>query len=143
MSKGRKQDEDLDGDYSLVFSPDNGDEDIELLLDDEDVALLKGLLTVMNELNVEADKDGDDEGDPLDNVIVMPGVERRDLLGPPCPVEGVLSGALDQPLSDVIVVGRLTNGNWYIAARDSNPDITIAKLFSAATFLSTHSFEHD
>ena len=142
MSRERKQDEDLDGDYSLVFSPDNGDEDIELLLDEEDVALLKGLLTVMNELKGEEDEEEGDEELP-DNIIVMPGVERRDLLGPPCPVESVLSSAIEQPLSDVIVVGRLTNGNWYIAARDSNPDLTIAKLFSAATFLSTHSFEHD
>lgn len=141
MSGRRKQDEDLDGDYSLVFSPDNGEEDIELLLDEEDVKLLKGLITVMHDRADELVED--DEDDPLDNVIVMPGVERRDLMGPPCLVEGVLNGALEQPLSDVIVVGRLTNGNWYIAARDSNPDITIAKLFSAATFLSTHSFEHD
>lgn len=141
MSGRRKQDEDLDGDYSLVFSPDNGEEDIELLLDEEDVKLLKGLITVMHDRADEPVED--DEDDPLDNVIVMPGVERRDLMGPPCLVEGVLNGALEQPLSDVIVVGRLTNGNWYIAARDSNPDITIAKLFSAATFLSTHSFEHD
>jgi hypothetical protein len=107
------------------------------------VELLKGLITIMHDRQEEADDEDNEEDDPFHNVIVMPGVERRDLAGPPCPVENVLSSAIEQPLSDVIVVGRLLNGNWYIAAKESNPDITIAKLFSAATFLATHSFEHD
>jgi hypothetical protein len=69
-----------------------------------------------------------------DNIAVLPGVERRDLLGETEP-SVILQATIDKGITDVIVIGKQRDGEFYLAAADGNADAVVGKLFYAAQWL--------
>lgn len=75
------------------------------------------------------------------DVRVLPGVERRDL-GQPVPSEVVLSKAIDNGVSDAIVIGIARDGSFYFAAEHPNADLVIGKLMRAVHMLASSEVVH-
>lgn len=75
-----------------------------------------------------------------DNVSVLPGVERRDI-GEACPSEKVLTAAIENGVTDVIVLGRGRDGQFYIAADCPNADTVVGALMRGVWFLTEHEVE--
>lgn len=69
------------------------------------------------------------------DVHVMPGVERRDLMGEPVPSERVLTSATEKGVTDVVIIGRQRDGSLYMAAEDNNADAVVGKLMRGVDFL--------
>ena len=68
-------------------------------------------------------------------VLVLPGIERRDLCGPYVPAAEVLAAAIENGITDVVVVGRSRDGEQYIAGSLNDVDKVVGVLFAAATAL--------
>lgn len=75
-------------------------------------------------------------------VHVLPGVERRDLLGA-LPCEQLLQKAIDLGITDVVIVGRDRTGNQYVASALPNADVAVGRLFSAANYLASSIISND
>jgi len=75
-------------------------------------------------------------------IHVLPGVERRDLLGV-LPAEELLQKAIDQGITDVVIVGRDRAGNPYVASCLSDVDRAVGRLMYAATFLAQATLHND
>jgi hypothetical protein len=73
----------------------------------------------------------------MDNITVLPGVERRDM-GHEVSGDSVLRSAIDSGVTDAIVIGKRPSGEFYLAASDGNTDAVVGKIFYAATWLATH-----
>lgn len=73
---------------------------------------------------------------------VMPGVERRDLLGV-LPAEQLLQKAIDAGITDAIVIGRDREGRPYIATCMSDVDRAVGRIMHAATYLASCTIEND
>lgn len=69
-------------------------------------------------------------------VIVMPGVERRDLLGP-LPSERLLQAAIDKGITDVCIVGRDRGGNLYVVTALDCADKALSLFYRAASFIAS------
>jgi hypothetical protein len=69
-------------------------------------------------------------------IIVMPGVERRDMAGPATASADVLCAAIDQGVNDVVVIGRDRAGDLYMAAATPDVDRTVGMLMRAVAVLS-------
>lgn len=76
-------------------------------------------------------------------VIVLPGVERRDLAGSPCKSSSVLQAAIDGGVTDVIVVGRDRQGKFYLAGAPPDMDRTVGMLMRAVQFLAGAELSND
>lgn len=74
-------------------------------------------------------------------VLVLPGVERRDLVGPAVPAAEVLQATIEKGITDVVIVGRHRDGSQYIAGSINDVDKVIGVLFAAATFLASGAFD--
>lgn len=74
------------------------------------------------------------------DVHVLPGVERRDI-GDDVPSNEVLQYAIQNGVTDVIVVGKGRDGRLYLAAQCANADLVVGKLMSATHFLLSHEVE--
>lgn len=70
------------------------------------------------------------------DVHVLPGIERRDITGPPADAVDVLSDAIKHGVTDVVVVGRQRNGAPYIASASNDADKVTGILFRAARLMS-------
>lgn len=68
------------------------------------------------------------------DVHVLPGVERIGV-GAPVPSADVLQFAIDNGVTDVVVVGRVGDGKLYVASDTGDIDAVIGKLHRAAHFL--------
>lgn len=68
------------------------------------------------------------------DVHVLPGIERRDL-GEPVPSAAVLQAAIDAGVTDVIIVGRARDGQFYFAAECPDADAVIGKLMRGVATL--------
>lgn len=68
------------------------------------------------------------------DVHVLPGVERRDL-GAACPSADVLAAAIESGVTDVIVVGRGRDGQFYFAAECADADAVVGKLMRGVNML--------
>jgi hypothetical protein len=73
----------------------------------------------------------------MENLFVLPGVERRDLEQDIPSVE-VLQNAIDVGVSDVIVIGRERSGEFYIASAVADADRVVGRLMWAVQFLASH-----
>jgi hypothetical protein len=69
-------------------------------------------------------------------IIVLPGIERRDLAGSPCSSRNVLQAAIDQGVTDVLIVGRDRKGQLYIAGAPPDVDKSVGMLMRAVAVLS-------
>jgi hypothetical protein len=69
-------------------------------------------------------------------VVVLPGVERRDLLGE-LPDKTVLQAAIDNGAKEVIVIGRDRQGGLYLAGTMDDADRTVGRLMQAVAFLTS------
>lgn len=76
-------------------------------------------------------------------IIVMPGVERRDMAGAPTPSEDVLQEAIAQGIRDVVVVGRDRAGELYLAGSAPDVDRTVGLLMRAVSVLSECTIVND
>lgn len=76
------------------------------------------------------------------DVHVLPGIERRDLLGV-LPSEQLLQKAIEQGITDVIIVGRDRYGQQYVASTLSDADRAVGRLYSAANFLASAVISND
>lgn len=74
-------------------------------------------------------------------VIVMPGVERRDLVGSPVPSERVLRAAIELGVTDVVVLGRHRDGSRYVAGETNDADRTAGILSWGVWFMARGIFE--
>lgn len=73
----------------------------------------------------------------------MPGVERRDLAGSPCLSSNVLQAAIDNGITDVLVVGRDRKGQLYIAGAPPDVDKSVGMLMRAVSMLSDSNIVND
>lgn len=76
-------------------------------------------------------------------IVVLPGVERRDLAGVPLPSAEILQAAIDEGVTDAIVVGRDRQGNLYVAGAPPDVDKTVGLLMRAVTTLSEATIIND
>jgi hypothetical protein len=76
----------------------------------------------------------------MGDVVVLPGVERRDLTGEEWPAERILRTAYDLGISDVVVIGRHRGGARYIASTFNDMDKVVGVLMDSVTFLNTTEF---
>lgn len=68
-------------------------------------------------------------------VHVLPGVERRDLLGV-LPTEQVFQKALEAGVTDVLIIGRDRAGGFYVASGCEDVDRSVGMLMRAVNYLS-------
>lgn len=68
------------------------------------------------------------------DVHILPGIERRDL-GKDVPAPNVLGAAIENGVTDVIVIGRARDGELYLAAECHDADAVVGKLIRAVNFL--------
>lgn len=75
------------------------------------------------------------------DVHVLPGIERRDITGPPVDSAKVLSDAIANGVTDVVVVGRDRRGKQYIAAASNDADKVVGILMAAAVLMAKDNFQ--
>lgn len=75
-------------------------------------------------------------------VHVLPGIERRDLLAP-LPAAELLQKAIENGVTDVVIVGRERDGSLYVASASSDIDRDVGMLMRAVTYLSSATVEND
>lgn len=68
------------------------------------------------------------------DILVMPGIERRDL-GEPVPCEELIKYAQEAGLTDVIIIGRERNGSYYVASAIGDADKVVGRLMWAVNYL--------
>lgn len=71
----------------------------------------------------------------MSELLVMPGVERRDLVGEPVPSEEVLRAAIEKDIRDVVIVGRRRDGGLYVAGESNDADRVAGILARAMNFV--------
>jgi hypothetical protein len=69
-------------------------------------------------------------------VLVLPGIERRDL-GEAAPASEVLLKAMEDGITDVIVVGRDRAGDLHISSSSGDADRVVGQLMRAVQFLAS------
>lgn len=74
-------------------------------------------------------------------VLVLPGIERRDLIGEPTPAEQVLNASIEKGVTDVVVIGRHRDGSQYVASSLNDVDKSVGVLMSAVHFLTSGTFD--
>lgn len=73
------------------------------------------------------------------NVTVLPGVERRDLPDTAeVPSAEVLQVAIDNGVTDVVLVGRTRTGALYVAGESRDLDHVVGRLMLAVAMLTGH-----
>lgn len=77
------------------------------------------------------------------SIVVLPGIERRDLAGMPCNSRDVLQAAIDNGVIDVMVVGRDRKGGLYVAGAPPDVDKSVGMLMRAVAMLSDCSIVND
>jgi hypothetical protein len=75
-------------------------------------------------------------------VHVLPGIERRDLLGV-LPPEQLLQKAIENGVTDVVIVGRARDGSPYVASCVADADKAVGQLMRAVTFISGSEITND
>lgn len=75
-------------------------------------------------------------------VHVLPGVERRDLLGV-LPTEQVFQRALDSGVTDVLIVGRQRTGELYVSSGCDDVDRAVGMLMRAVNYLTSMTLDND
>lgn len=75
-------------------------------------------------------------------VHVLPGVERRDLLGV-LPAEQLLRKAIEAGVTDAVIVARDRAGQPYVASCIPDADKTVGRLMYAATFIAQATISND
>lgn len=76
----------------------------------------------------------------MGEVVVMPGVERRDLVGEMLPGELVLRCALELGIEDLVIVGRHRDGRRYVGGTFSDMDKTVGVLMDGVSFITNGDF---
>lgn len=71
------------------------------------------------------------------DIHVLPGVERRDLAGVALPSEEVLQAAINNGVTDVIVIGRSRDGSLYVAGAPPDVDKAVGMLMRAVSVLAS------
>lgn len=74
-------------------------------------------------------------------VLVLPGIERRDLVGDPVPAAEVLAAAIEKGITDVVIVGRSRDGEQYVAGSLNDVDKVVGVLFAAATYVASGRYD--
>lgn len=76
----------------------------------------------------------------MGEVVVMPGIERRDLVGNPEPADRVLRRALDLGITDLIIVGRRRDGSRFLAGSFNDLDKVVGVLMDGINHVQSHDF---
>ncbi|QRG06108.1 hypothetical protein EZH22_24470 [Xanthobacter dioxanivorans] len=76
-------------------------------------------------------------------IHVMPGVERRDLIGPEIPARQTLEEAITAGLHDVIIVGKWPDGSQYVAVSMADADRAAGIMLRAANWLTSVRIDND
>lgn len=74
------------------------------------------------------------------DVHVLPGIERRDITGPPRTPAQIIQTVVDQGVTDLVIVGRARTGEIYVNSCTNDLDKAAGLLMGGATFLATHVF---
>lgn len=75
-------------------------------------------------------------------VHVLPGIERRDLLGV-LPAEQLFQKALEAGVTDAIVIGRARDGTFYIASCVADADKAVGQLMRGVSFIAASDIIND
>ena len=70
------------------------------------------------------------------DVHVLPGVERRDLLGT-LPTEQIFQKAMDAGVTDVVIIGRDRAGELYVASGGNDVDRSVGMLMRAVSYMTS------
>ena len=76
------------------------------------------------------------------DVHVLPGVERRDLLGV-LPSEQVFAVAVEKGITDAVIVGRNRAGGLYVACGCTDVDHAVGMLMRAVQYLTSMTLDND
>lgn len=76
------------------------------------------------------------------DVVVLPGVERRDI-GAPVPNDEVLRYALENGVTDIIIIGRERSGRYYVSSAIGDTDKVVGRLMWAVHYLATSEIVQD
>lgn len=76
-------------------------------------------------------------------VVVLPGVERRDLSGVALPSAEILQAAIEKGITDIIIVGRSRSGELYVAGAPPDVDKSVGMLMRAVNMLSGSTILND
>jgi hypothetical protein len=76
----------------------------------------------------------------MGEVVVMPGVERLDLVGAELPAEHVLRAAITLSVYDIVIVGRHRTGARYVASSLPDMEKVLGILTDGVAFLTTGDF---
>lgn len=77
------------------------------------------------------------------NIVVLPGVERRDLAGVVVPSADVLERAIELGVTDCVIVGRHRDGSLYVAGETNDMDRAAGILMRGLIFISSGLFGSD
>lgn len=69
-------------------------------------------------------------------VHVLPGIERRDLLGA-LPAEQLFTKAIENGVTDAVIVGRTRDGSPYVASCLSDADKAVGQLMRAVNMITS------
>lgn len=75
-------------------------------------------------------------------VHVLPGIERRDLLGT-LPPEQLFTKAIENGVTDAIIVGRARDGSLYVASCNSDADKAVGMLMRAVSMIASVEITND
>lgn len=70
------------------------------------------------------------------DVHVLPGVERRDLLGV-LPTERLFEKALEAGVTDVVIIGRDRAGQLYVASGGEDVDRSVGMIMRAVSYMTS------
>jgi hypothetical protein len=82
-----------------------------------------------------------DDTDKGAEIVTLPGIERRDLVGVEVPVARILDAARTKGLSLMVIVGRDRSGKLYVAGTSPDVDKVAGILSSAIHFLNSGTYE--
>ncbi len=71
----------------------------------------------------------------MSNLHILPGVERRDMVGDVVPSAEVLQAAIDNGISDVVIVGRRRDGGLFVAGETNDVDRAAGILLRGASYV--------
>lgn len=74
------------------------------------------------------------------DVVVLPGVQRRDLAGEVVPSRRVLEAAIEMGVTDVVLVGRRRDGSQYVGGESNDVDHSVGVLMNAVHYIVSGTF---
>jgi hypothetical protein len=79
----------------------------------------------------------------MGEIVLLPGVERPDLVGEPMPGATVLQEAINLGVEEVVLVGRHRDGSRYVASSVADIDKAVGILMDGVACITTGSIVYE